>query len=442
MSQTNRQVQPEYSEDLFDIYFDMVDTTSESPWIYHRWTLISSVAALLGRQASFPLGHDVIYPNMYICLMGNAGSRKSSAINVTKKLIAGTGYNTFAREKSSSQKFISDMGAGFDTITSKPKPKNAINELEDELEEMIISNGDYDLSNETPSEVYITAGELEDFLGANDASFLSLLTNMWDNLDHYSHGKMTSDDIYIHEPTVNLIGGTTPTTFATVFPPEVIGQGMLSRMLLVYGGGARTKITMPPAPDPALLTFFTTHLTQIKEQIKGHFTYTPEAYKVFDDVYQFDLDLNDNRLDSYVNRRHIHLYKLCMVLAACELTMEITEEIAVKANTILHWTERLMPKALGAFGKSSNSNITQSFMEALEKFPDGTTSSELFVRVGKDFKDMREFSETLHKLKANGEIVLNNGGNINLARKSTKVELPHVDFSLLKEFRESEEALQ
>ncbi len=426
-------VEPE--EDLFDVYFDMLDDTSESPFLYHRWTLISSIAALLGRQASFPLGHDIIYPNMYVCLMGNAGSRKSSAINVTKKLLAGTGYNTFAREKSSSQKFIKDLGEGFDSIKSKGKPKNNVDSLEAELELLEVTNGEYDYTNEEPSEVYITAGELEDFLGANDAGFLSLLTNLWDNVDHYSHGKMTSEDIYIHEPTINLIGGTTPTTFATVFPPEVIGQGMLSRMLLVYGGGARRKITMPPAPDPKLLTFFNQHLTAIKNEIKGEFTFTKGAYKVFDAVYQTKLDLQDNRLESYINRRHVHFYKLCMVLAACELTMEITESIAIKANTILHWTEKLMPKALGAFGRAVNSGDSQVILDALDSFPKGATNVELFIKIGQDFKDMQAFQSCLQDLKSKDQIYFE-GLLLFKQTKVTKPCLPFVEFSLLREYKE------
>lgn len=426
-----------HEEDLFDIYFNMVDTTSESPFIYHRWTLISAVAALLGRNANFPFGHDIIYPNMFVCLMGSAGSRKSSAINVTKKLLAGAGYNTFAREKSSSQKFIMDLGAGFDTVTSRPRHKKEIEEIEDELEKMVITNGEYDASDDKPSEVYITAGELEDFLGANDAGFLSLLTNLWDNLDHYSHGKTTAEDIYIHEPTINLIGGTTPTTFATVFPPEVIGQGMLSRILLIYGGGARCKITMPPAPDPELISFFVEHLMEIKKVIKGSFTYTAGALKVFDTVYQHTLDLSDNRLESYINRRHVHFYKLCMILAACELTMEITESIAIKANTILHWTERLMPKALGSFGKSINSSVTQAIVEAMDKFPNGATAPELFARVSKDFKDMKEFGDVLHKLKSGGELYIKDS-LLFLTATSEDATLPYVDFNLLREYRDSQ----
>ncbi len=441
MQQATEQLSPSsnYEEDFFDMYFSLVEDSSESPFLYHRWTLISAVSALLGRQAVMPFGHDKIYPNMFVCLMGNAGSRKSSAIGITRKLLSGAGYETFSREKTSSQKFLADLGEGFDKVTLAPKSKNSIAPLEDdEILELEFNNSkDYDPDNEEPSEVYITAGELEDFLGQSDGQFISLLTNMWDNLDYYSHGKMTSDDIFIHKPTINLIGGATPSTFANIFPPEAVGQGILSRMLLVYGGGARKKITMPPAPDPELITFFTEHMRQIKEQVKGFFTITPEALKVFDTVYQFTIDLEDNRLDSYLNRRHVHYYKLCMVLAACELTMEITEEIAIKANTILHWTESFMPKALGTFGKSITSNLDQVILEALEKHPNGIPSAALYPSVSQDFKDIRDYTLALQDLTASQKIGVVKGGNLVAIKKEAKESIPYVDFSLLREYRDT-----
>lgn len=433
-------------DDLFDAYFSLVEASSESPLIYHRWTLISAVAALLGRQVWLPLGMDVIYPNMYICLMGSAGSRKSSAINVTKKLLTSVGYSTFAREKSSSQKFIKDLGDGFSSYNIKgKKPTSNIEELESELEEMMIGE---DVEDDSTSEVYITAGELEDFLGQNDGQFISLLTNLWDNLDSYSHGKMTSEDIYINKPTINMIGGTTPTTFATVFPPEVIGQGMLSRMLLIYGGGARCRITIPPPPDPEVLLFFSKHLAEIKEQVQGAFTFTrdddegignPTAYSIWDTIYQEGIDLQDSRLESYLNRRHIHYYKLCMVLAACELTTVITADIAIKANSILHYTELLMPKALGEFGKSKKGDISQVIVECLEKHPEGLKNTDIFPLVSKDFESMKEFSEVLMKLLKSNVVELTNSKALKLVGKQTVKSVPYVNFNLLREYRDSPE---
>lgn len=431
--------------DLFDLYFSLVENSSESPLIYHRWTLISAVGALLGRQTYIDFAFDTIYPNMYVCLMGSAGSRKSSAIKVARTLLEGAGYNTFAREKTSNQKFLKDLGEGFDNTRRRKSGKKSLEDYKDDLSTLTINadddddfEDDYD-PNKT-SEVYISAGELEDFLGQNDGQFISLLTNLWDNLKEYSHGKMTSDDVFIPNPTISMIGGATPTTFNNVFPPEVIGQGMLSRLLLIYGGGARKKITLPPAPDSELVSFFVKHLLTIKKTIEGKMTLTPEAFKVWDAVYQSELELGDSRLESYGNRRHVHYYKLCIVLAALELSNVITEEIAIKANTIMSFAESLMPKALGEFGKSRNSDVAQLILEEIDRAEKtkgtGLESIELFARVSKQVENMAEFSTIIRKLLESKRIQVGSDRTIILAREAARNTLPYVDYNLLREFRD------
>lgn len=430
-------------EEVFTEYFDLMNGTSESPLLYHRWTLISSVAAMLGRDAYMHFGHEPIYPNMFICLLGDAGTRKSAAIGIARKLLASTGYDKFARERSSKEKFIKDLGDGFSAINSasptgtyKSKSTKAMAALEElvdptpTVEEM------------EPSEAYICAGELEDFLGQGDGAFISLLTNLWDNLPSYSHGKMTASDIFIKEPTINLIGGATPTTFNTVFPPEVIGSGFMSRLILVNGAGVHDKITIPLRPDAEKLAVFEELMRQIKRYGKGEYTYTKGAFKVFDTVYQGDIDLGDFRLESYLNRRHVHFYKLCIVIAALNMTHVIDESIAILANTILHYTERDMPTALGEFGKNIKGDTNTRMVQAIAKWhsqPDNEAQilspEALFILVQTDYNDMQDFGKSMAKLRSGKKIAWTpDKGLIVCSDKESLAVVPFVNFSLMPEY--------
>ena len=436
MDNAIQQPAEEINTDLFEIYFELVDDSSECPFLYHRWTLISAVAALLGRDAFMKFGFDTIYPNMYICLMGSAGTRKSSAIKITRSILEGTGFTKFARERSSKEKFIKDLAVGFDVINGHTENQD---EMDIELYDDVTPFAEL-----PPAEVYISAGELEDFLGQSDGAFISLLTNLWDNLPKYGHGKLSSADIWIKEPTLNLIGGCTPVTFNSVFPPEVIGQGMLSRLLLIYGGGVRKKITIPKAPDETLLQFFIDHLIEIKNTMGGEYKFDDEAFKVFDTIYQGDIDLQDQRLESYLNRRHIHFYKLCLIIAAMQLTKTITKEIAIEANTILHYTERLMPKALGEFGKSFKADNAAIVMQALESHynntGEGLKLDELFTLVSTNFDSFgKDFADVIQKLKAAHKIKVREGTQQLIPNANTQLkEIPYVNFELMREYREEQ----
>jgi hypothetical protein len=395
---------------------------------------------MLGRQCYLPLGIDDIYPNMYVCLIGTAGSRKSSAVKACRQTLEGTEYSSFARERTSKEKFLKDLSVGF----GKTKKETVDDLLAMDL--FMLEDPDTPIVSTDASEVYISAGELEDFLGQNDTSFISLLTNLWDNLDSYSHGKMTSEDIGINQPTISLLGGATSTTFNSVFPPEVIGQGMLSRLVIVYGGGPRTKITFPPRLDESKKLEVVDYLKTIKDTVKGEFKITNEVRQIWDDIYQTNYSLGDYRFDNYINRRHVHYMKLCIIVAAMDLSTTIEKHHALKANSILAYTESLMPKALGEFGMAKNANSVNTILSYItEKFvktgEGANLMSEVWPAVSNNFESMsKDFTQAVLKLKNSKKIVAK-AGLLYPTAVSTKTSIPHVDYSGLWEYRDSKKEL-
>ena len=91
------------------------------------------------------------------------------------------------------------------------------------------------------------------------------------------------------------------------------------------------------------------------------------AYKLLDKIYHTHPPIKDSRFDSYSNRRLTHLIKLSIINAVCRLEPVIIEEDILKANTVLTYAEHLMPSALGEFGKSADSDITNKIVSILEE---------------------------------------------------------------------------
>ncbi len=91
----------EQGDSFLTQYLHYVGDT-EAPIFYHRWAAISAIGAYLGRQYSFTLGHSALYTNMYIMLIGEPGSRKSTAIKIAKKTVilaaAGNWKNLLSRK--------------------------------------------------------------------------------------------------------------------------------------------------------------------------------------------------------------------------------------------------------------------------------------------------------------------------------------------------------
>lgn len=351
---------------------------SEPPIIFHRWTAASIVGALLGRQAYIPFGHSKIYPNQFIMFMGSPGSRKSTAINIGAKLLKAQGYSRFASDKTSKERFLMDMRTGVDEI-----------EDEDAL---------LDLSLDEPSEIFVVAEEFTDFIGEGNTEFATMLTKLWDNPDEYKHPKIHGKSVEVSKPTVNILSGNTPANFVLAFPQAAMGNGFLSRILLVHGDTTGRKVTFPAAPDPILKEGLIHHLKQIRNCVSGEVIITEQAKALCESIYTEFTDLDDARFKSYNTRRFTHLLKLAMIMAAVRLSSTIDEEDILKANTMLHITEVKMPKALGEFGKSKFSDVTHNILDILEHAHKPVTMKELWQKVSKDLNKFMDLAEIIKGL--------------------------------------------
>lgn len=407
------------SENLFDLYMDWLDET-ESPLVFHRWTLVSTISTILGRDTVFGEGTALqTYPNQYITLVGPPASRKNTAMRYQKQLLQAVGFNNFSSDRTSKEKFIQDMQEGFSEST------------EDIL--------NLDISGS--SEALIYAPELQDFLGMGNMDFISFLTNMWDMPEEYSHRLKNSKSSRLVKPTINLLGGATAQTISEIFPAAVAGQGFLSRALLIYGKGARKKITFPKQPCGETFNILVDALKTIKNRSNCHAILSAEAEQMLDEIYKSWKPIPDSRMETYSGRRFTHLIKLCIVVAAAHLSyssngLEITAEHVVYANSMLSFVEGFMPRALGKLGSSRTMELQSKIMGTLEASPDGLNFIELHKRLTSEVENIHALAEAVKLMIKLGQIIPNMATKVFYAGSSGPRKQIHCNFDLLKEGKE------
>jgi len=381
---------------IIDRYLEFTEST-EPPPQYHRWAFLSGAAARIGRNLWIPFGHGKIYPNMYVMLVGVPGTRKSTAINLSRKLLGNSGYTKFSYAKTTKQKFLLDL-----EDANVPKDPTGKVDWGKALEQEIKAD-----STGVASDNYICCDEFVDFIGINNIEFINLLTTLWDNLPHYDERLKNSKSVRIYDPTINLLGGITPTSFAQAMPAEVVGQGFLSRLILVYGEPPDKKITWPrtPAEDeykPFIECF------QKLERLHGEVIITDDAKMVIDAIYQAWENPDDIRLQYYGARRLTHLLKLCIVIAALNCSTDqvlISRDTVVEANTILSYTELSMHSALGEFGKAKNSEAAQKIVETLANQRGPIAIQDLWKHVCNDLDRITSLVEIISNLQKAGRVV-------------------------------------
>lgn len=416
--------------DLFSIYFDLVKDT-EPPVIFHRWALISGLGAMLGRQVWLPFGAFRIFPNQYLMLIGEPGTRKSTAIKLARKMISKAGYTSFAAEKTTKEKFLLDL-EGLEEVSDE-KVGN------DQVMQTLFGSS---LNEMEPKEVYIVADEFNDFMRCGDLEFHSMLGALWDYDDEttpYKQRLKNSKSISIYQPTINLLGGNTHTGFAEMFPPQAIGQGFLSRMLLVFSEPSGRKIAFPEPLNPRKEEAFISTLIEIRNKVKGPMGLSDRAKEVLHVLYNTYDGFADVRFTSYMTRRYTHLLKLCILCAASRQKNKIDFEEVLLANTILSYTEHFMPKALGEFGKAKNADVANRIIQILQKSFKPVDLGEIWKQVSSDLDRTEDLAKLLEGLKAAGKIqwIPRTATGVQgwmIIRKALGNQQLYVNYDLLKEY--------
>ena len=368
---------------FYDLYFSYVGYT-EVPMIFNRWSPIAIIGAMLGRQCWLKHGHWTIYPNQYILFVGDPASRKTTSIDIASAALRRTGYNKFSADKSSMQRFLVDLLGERAKVDPDKK-------IEDYLEDII----DFEI----PSERLIAADELVDFMGMQNLDFLVMLSRLWDAKDKYEHPKIHGESIVVPKPTVSMLAGSQPSMLYKAFPPEAIGQGVMSRIIMVYAEPTGVKITFPLSPTDKNIKAVNDRLLKIKKEIEGEFIFTKIAQELTRAIYEAPVLMTDFRFKHYNNRRLTHLFKAAMILAAMDCRMTIEGIDIIRANTLLHCAERRMPRALGEFGKSRLSEISDKAMRIMLDAGRPMTAGTLFKLMSNDVDSMEQLKDVLDNMR-------------------------------------------
>jgi Protein of unknown function (DUF3987) len=413
--------------DIFSNYLRYVEET-ESPVTFHRWSYIGSLSSLIGRKAWLPFGHGRIFPSLFIMLLGEPSSRKSTSIKILKKLMTRAGYENFAADKTRQEKFLLDLEGvdieEIDTQLSK-KGKKYDNVTAEHL---------WGREDSEPREVFIVADEFNEFAGPGNMDFYTTLGNLWDwdSDEPFTQRFKNSKSVSIYQPTVSILAGNTPELFARCFPPEAIGSGFLARLLLIHGERSGRRITFPPPPDQELTVSLTHYFQTILSNNIGELTKTSGATDLLDKIYQEDIQVSDVRFKYYNQRRFTQLQKLCIILAAGKFQTEVTDTDVLQAHTILCHAEIGMPKALGEFGKSKNSDVTNKIMSYMDTLVAPANIKEIWKQIHNDVS-MKECFDLVQGLQQADKIQTVTLGKLSgfLPKKVVRRDPKYVDWMFL-----------
>jgi hypothetical protein len=329
------------------------------------------------------------YPNLYTVLVAPPGIvQKSSTSDLGMRLL----------------KQIPGIYQGPTTLTWQAL-YDAFNDVG---EEFVVSPTE----TRTQNALYINSSELGITLNMQDTDMINQLIHCWDGYELKKRTRMDGE-LIIPTPSLNMIACTTPSWIAENVPQYLIGGGLTSRMLFVYGEEKSRYIAYPQLHMPKDYEERQMRLLRDLERISqlvGGFTLTPDAYEWgsewYEKFHRVDSKLLDKTLiGGYIARKQTLVHKVAMILAvSMGNELVITRALLERAVALITELEAAMPKVYSKIGLSNDANAGSQVLDFLDRYGGTVDYSLLYRYMHVKYPRPEEFEEVLYGLKEAGYI--------------------------------------
>lgn len=375
-------------------YLDYASVT-EAPRRMHFWSAVGTVAGCLRRRVWIDMKRFQWYPSFYIVFVGPPGIiAKSTTIDISTDLLRQVPGIKFGPNAITWQALVSAFAGASEAF-----------EFESAWHPM--------------SPLTLVASELGSLLNLQDKDMINLLIELWDGKKTYEKiTKMSGNDI-IEAPWINLQAGTTPHWIADNMPQAMIGGGLSSRCIFVYGDTKDKYVAyvdeQVQSGDKALRLELIEDLERIA-MLCGRFTISEEARawgRVWYEKFWKDAAsrMDDQMLEGYAARKQTHMHKVAMVLSASRSdSLIITAEDLQTANQMLEDLEADMHRVFSRIGRTEDSMQAERFIEFVKR-KGSIPYADAYKMIHAYFPDFRDFEGILAGALNSGQLLMQMSAN-------------------------------
>lgn len=362
-------------------FLQYTDNT-EPPALFREWVAMSVIAAALKRKTYLQWGRYKIYPNLYVMLIAPPGTaRKSTSMEPGEDMLKDIGVK-LAPEATTRESLIRSLAEATDT------------EIDVESGDMIMH-----------SSLTIFNSEIAVLFGNNNTALIAALTDWYDCKDRWRYETKGSGKDDINGVYVNLLGATTPDALQRMFPKELIGGGLSSRIIYVYEEKMHKPVVFPflQEEDEEMKELLKNDLERI-QMMKGDFLPTDGFLDLWAEWYLKNYDKRifsgDPNFQGYASRRPAHVRKLAIIMsAATRRDQAVTRQNLADAIDLLERTEVKMPRVFSGYGLGKTSDVTSRIMDFIAA-KGKTDTREILTAFYADLDDIDTLEKVLKVLSS------------------------------------------
>lgn len=262
---------------------------------WHLWCGLSVLASCVSRKVWINMGYFRYYPQLYIVLLGPPGDKKSTAMNIAKRLVREVGDIPFSGQCQSKENLVKELSENERQFVYDPaKPPYLY----------------------TPINCFVT--ELSQFIGIDPVKMMDFLVAVWGE-DVYDMKTQKHGVQLITGPFVNLLACTTPSWVTNYLKTDIITGGFSRRCLFVLEYEETKRIAIPVVTDEMRAAWNRCVVRgQQLRNIYGEFTWTPDAKSYFTHWYETRTIAKDPNIEYFDKTKFEQALKVGMLLSLAQ----------------------------------------------------------------------------------------------------------------------------
>lgn len=349
------------------------------------------LAAVSGRRifyqegGSDAYGQLIYYPNLFVCLVGPQGSRKSFAKDVVRDHVALDFPDL-------------PMSASVDT-------REAITKFMGSDEALRAYTNEDNITIEYRP-IYIIINELVNFLSVNPAGMVNFLVDIFDRKYFDVRTKGKGEDRILN-PCVNVLACATTEYVADQLRSRILSGGLSRRMVFINETQENKRISRPRIPEGGHEAWerVKAHLQKIRTIVGPYHWADDVAARAYNTWYEGMVLPADALMAGFYRSKHVQVLKITMLLdlASYTPTRKLTEENFATAAGIVDSIEKGMEDLFLCSGRNELAAPQQRLLQLLERH-DGMLTEKIILRQDKDLNPM-ELPMVMNHLKASGRVV-------------------------------------
>lgn len=355
--------------------YTFYNSGNECPRSYHVWSFLATFSAILSRRVWIDHGYFKIFPNLYVCLVGDAGSGKNTAKAIaTQQLL----INHFPDVPISA------------SVTSREDVCKFMGS-EDCLRTFRLADGT--IQEYRP--FHFAVNELANLLSVDFRKMVDFLVDLYDSEFFSTSFKHDTTKDKIPFPCATMLSCAVPDWFMRSLKMDLFTGGFGRRLNIVYEN--RTILNAHPRVPEGGKEAWERILShcQAARELSGEMKMSADCVKWWDEWYEDPkrLESEDPIIRQTLATKHVMVQKLAMLSALDDTPFRFTLEADdfVKSLAMIDLLEPPLRKLSAGVGRNEVASVAVAFIDFLRMNKGREESTKMQRIFFRDCRDIREY---------------------------------------------------